>query len=63
MERRLQKKHLGNFLELGPIGNFSDLQYLPVIHQKRARRLFKKILKSLHYFFLNTLFGALERRL
>ena len=34
-----KKKHLGNFPGFCPIWNFSDLQYLSFIHQKRVRRL------------------------
>ena len=49
------KKKLENFPIFCPIWNFSD-QYFSVIHLKRVRRLFKKIFKSLHYFFLKTRF-------
>ena len=34
----IKKKHLENFPGFCPIGNFSDLQYFPVIYQKRVRQ-------------------------
>ena len=58
VERRFKKKHLGNFPGFCPIGNFSDLQYFQVIHQKRVRRLFIFFLKSLHYFWKKDAFGC-----